>query len=95
MGDVGDGPQEPRGHCGPSLNSRPGRNPNADYRKGVRVPTIQCESCGAQYYSAACDQLLELVVALSDCDMCAERGPMRVIDAGVGYLAEEPEHQAS
>jgi hypothetical protein len=61
------------------MNHRPGRNPNADYREGARMPTIQCDNCGAQYYSAASD----------------ERGPVRVPDAGVGYLAEEREPQAS
>ncbi len=59
------------------------------------MPTIQCDNCDAQYYSAASDQLLDLVVALFECDRCAERGPVRVIDAGVGYLAAEPEQHAS
>ena len=59
------------------------------------MPTIQCANCGAQYYSAATDQLLDLVVALFDCDQCVERGPMCVLDAGVGYLAKEPEQRAS
>ena len=74
---------------------RPGRTPNADYREGAGMPTLQCESCGAQYYSAATDELLDLVVALFDCEQCVERGPMRVTDAGVGFLAEEPKQQAS
>jgi hypothetical protein len=59
------------------------------------MPTLQCDACGAQYYSAASGELLDLVVALFDCEQCAERGPMRVLDAGVGYLAEEPEQRAS
>jgi hypothetical protein len=77
------------------IKHRPGRIPNADYREGARMPTIQCDNCGAQYYSAATDELLDLVVALFDCEQCAERGPVRVLDAGVGYLAEEREQQAS
>ena len=59
------------------------------------MPTLECANCGAQYYSAATDELLDLVVALFDCERCAERGPIRVIDAGVGYLALEPEQHSS
>jgi hypothetical protein len=55
------------------------------------MPTLRCSACGATYYTAATDQLLDLV--LFGCEVCDTDEPLNVTDAGVGYLAE-PERLA-
>ena len=55
------------------------------------MPTLRCSTCGTVYYSAATDQLLELVLVRFGCEFCDTDEPLQVTDAGVGYLATEPE----
>jgi hypothetical protein len=57
------------------------------------MPTLRCSACGATYYTAATDQLLDLVLVTLGCEVCDADEPLNVIDAGVGYLAE-PERLA-
>jgi len=58
------------------------------------MPTLECSSCGATYYTAATDQLLQLVLVMFDCEVCDTERPLQVSDSGVGYLAE-PERRAA
>ena len=51
------------------------------------MPTLECSSCGATYYTAATDQLLQLVLVMFDCEVCDTERPLHVSDSGVGYLA--------
>jgi|SoiMethySBSTD1v2_1073268.scaffolds.fasta_scaffold3496370_2 hypothetical protein len=51
------------------------------------MPTLRCAACGATYYTAATDQLLELVLVMFDCEICDAADPLYVTDGGVGYLA--------
>jgi hypothetical protein len=55
------------------------------------MPTLRCSACGATYYTAATDQLLELVLVMFGCEICNTGEPLYVTDSGVGYLAAVPE----
>ncbi len=57
------------------------------------MPTLKCSTCGATYYTAASDRLLDLVLVMFGCEACDEGAPLHVTDAGAAYLAAEPEPQ--
>jgi hypothetical protein len=58
------------------------------------MPTLRCSACGATYYTAATDELLDLVLVMFGCEVCHTDEPLNVTDAGVGYLAEPDRHAA-
>jgi hypothetical protein len=57
------------------------------------MPTLRCSACGATYYTAATDQLLDLVLVMFGCEVCETSEPLYVTDSGVGHLAAVPEPQ--
>jgi hypothetical protein len=59
------------------------------------MPTLRCSACGAAYYTAAADQLLELVLVMYGCEVCDTDEPLYVIDAGVGYVPAELDPRAA
>jgi len=57
------------------------------------MPTLECSACGAIYYTAATDQILELVLVMFGCEVCEPGEPLYVTDSGVGYLGRGPATQ--
>jgi hypothetical protein len=55
------------------------------------MPTLRCAACGATYYTAATDQLLELVLVMFGCGVCTTTEPLYVTDSRVDDLAPTPE----
>ena len=42
------------------------------------MPTLKCSTCGATYYTAASDRLLDLVLVMFGCEACDEGAPLHV-----------------
>ena len=55
------------------------------------MPTLRCSACGTTYYTAATDQLLDLVLVVFGCEVCRTTEPLYVTDSGVGYVAGSPD----
>jgi hypothetical protein len=76
--------------------------PGGGYR-GVVMPTLQCTSCGATYYTAATGPHLALAPLIYGCESCGSREPLHIgvisvsayeVEARGSGAATDPSHPA-